>query len=84
VENDQMERDSIVYPVIDREACIGCGRCFISCRDGGHQAILWNEQTRRPRLNGARCAGCGLCALVCRSGAIHQSRRVRTVKKDRR
>ena len=81
VENDRMERDSVVYPVIDRDACIGCGRCYISCRDGGHQAILWNEQTKRPRVNGARCAGCGLCSLVCGMDAIHQSRRVRTLKK---
>lgn len=82
VENDAMERDTVVYPVIDREACTGCGRCYISCRDGGHQAILWNEQTKRPRVNGLRCAGCGLCALVCQKDAIHQSRRVREKKKD--
>ena len=82
VENDEMERDSVVYPVIDTEACIGCGRCFISCRDGGHQAILWNEQTKRPRVNGARCVGCGLCSLVCQRDAIRKSRRVRNKKRN--
>ena len=76
VENDAMERSSQIYPVIDREACIGCGRCYISCRDGGHQAISWNQQTKRPRVNGAKCAGCGLCSLVCQRDAIHQSRRI--------
>ena len=76
VENDEMERDTVVFPVVDKEACVGCGRCFISCRDGGHQALVWNEESRRPKLNGARCVGCGLCSLVCPRGAIHQSRRI--------
>ena len=31
-----LDRDTIVYPKIDRERCIGCGRCYISCQDGGH------------------------------------------------
>ncbi|HCG58733.1 MAG TPA: NAD-dependent dihydropyrimidine dehydrogenase subunit PreA, partial [Lachnospiraceae bacterium] len=35
VENDMLERDTVVFPVFDREKCIGCGRCFLSCRDGG-------------------------------------------------
>lgn len=27
------------YPKFNRKTCIGCGRCEISCLDGGHQAI---------------------------------------------
>ena len=52
VENDMLERDTIVFPVFDREKCIGCGRCFLSCRDGGHQAIIFHEDTRKVTLNG--------------------------------
>ena len=79
VENDEVERDSIVYPIIDKELCTGCGRCFISCRDGGHQALSFNSETRRVTLNGKKCVGCQLCALVCPCGAIRQSRRVKKV-----
>ena len=66
---DTLERDTIVFPRFDREKCIGCGRCAISCADGGHQAIRLNE-ARRPVLNGKRCVGCHLCRLVCPQGAI--------------
>lgn len=70
-----VDRDSIVYPLVDREKCIGCGRCFISCSDGGHQAISFGTD-RTPRLNGAKCVGCHLCSLVCPTGAIGLSKRV--------
>ena len=70
VELDALERDTILLPVFDREKCIGCGRCEISCYDGGHQAITFDGETRRPVLNGAKCVGCHLCRLVCPASAI--------------
>ena len=76
VENDMLERDTIIFPVFDREKCIGCGRCFLSCRDGGHQAIIFHEDTRKVTLNGRKCVGCQLCSLVCPVHAITQSRRI--------
>lgn len=76
VENDMVERDTIVFPSFRREKCIGCGRCYISCRDGGHQAIAFDEESRKVTLHGARCVGCQLCALVCPTGAIRQTKRI--------
>ena len=66
---DTLERDTVVFPQFIRERCIGCGRCRISCEDGGHQAIQPDEN-RRPRLDGKRCVGCHLCILVCPQRAI--------------
>ena len=77
---DVIERDSIVYPVFHRERCIGCGRCRISCADGGHQAIKMKDGPdggRRPYLDGKRCVGCHLCLLVCPQRAITPGRRVK-------
>ena len=71
---DVLERDSIIFPKFHREKCIGCGRCVISCNDGGHQAITLDEN-RRPILNGAKCVGCHLCKLICPQGAIVSSRK---------
>ncbi len=66
---DALERDTVVYPRFDRARCIGCGRCMLSCADGGHQAIRL-DANRRPVLNGRNCVGCHLCVLVCPQRAI--------------
>ena len=66
---DVLERDTVIFPQFVRERCVGCGRCEISCADGGHQAIRLNDE-RRPVLNGRKCVGCHLCLLVCPQHAI--------------
>ena len=80
VKPSDLDRQSIVYPKIDREKCVGCGRCEISCSDGGHQAIVFNTDTRQPRIVGTKCVGCHLCRLVCPTGAITLTHRI--PKKD--
>ena len=73
---DHLDRDTIIYPKFDKEQCIGCGRCEVSCSDGGHQAIVFDHATRRPRLVGTKCVGCHLCRLVCPTGAIGTTKRI--------
>lgn len=72
VDIEKIERDIVVYPKFLREKCIGCGRCYISCMDGGHQAIMFDER-RKPRLDAEKCVGCHLCLLVCPEEAIISS-----------
>lgn len=62
---EELDRSYIVYPKIDLDKCVGCGRCYISCFDGAHQAIGFDEETRRPSVNKDKCVGCHLCATVC-------------------
>ena len=71
-----LDRDTIVYPKFERSKCIGCGRCVISCADGGHQALRMDPDTRRPQMTASKCVGCHLCRLVCPAGAISSSRRL--------
>ena len=71
---DILERGTVIFPKFRRESCIGCGRCVISCRDGGHQAIRL-DAARRPVLDGKKCVGCHLCVLVCPNHAITSSRK---------
>lgn len=55
---------------IDESTCIRCGRCFITCRDGGYRAINWDDDRREPSVLLERCVGCGLCTGVCPSDSI--------------
>ena len=80
VDHQSIERDTILYPVFNHERCNGCGRCYISCRDGGHQAIKFDEVARRPLLIGSKCVGCHLCRLVCSEKAIMTAKK--TIKKQ--
>lgn len=77
VSAELLDRDTVVYPRFDKDNCAGCGRCYLSCADAGHQAIVWDEVERRPMLSGKDCVGCHLCLHVCQNGAITSGKRVR-------
>jgi len=61
---EQIDRSFKTIPKVNTDICIGCGRCYISCYDGAHQAIDWDEETRRPQINDD-CVGCHLCVNIC-------------------
>ncbi len=75
VRPSELDRETLVFPMVDREKCIGCGRCFISCSDGGHQAIVFDGD-RKPKILGSKCVGCHLCRLVCPTGAMSAAKRI--------
>lgn len=62
---DDLDRDSICFPKFDRKKCVGCGRCYLSCFDGGHQALKRNPETGKPIMDAKKCVGCHLCLTVC-------------------
>ena len=74
---EELSRNTISYPMFDKNKCIGCGRCYISCMDGGHQAIMFDITKRKPALIGKNCVGCHLCRLVCPTDAIGVGKRVK-------
>jgi len=49
---------------IDVETCVQCDACFISCRDGGYQAVTRGTD-RVYKVTERRCSGCSLCYQVC-------------------
>ena len=74
-----LDRETMVFPKFDREKCIGCGRCYVSCADGGHQAIAFDAD-RKPRIIGSKCVGCHLCRLVCPTKAVGMAKRMNKTK----
>lgn len=64
IPTDELNRDFRILPAFNEEKCVGCGRCYVSCYDGGHQAIDFDTEKRLPKLN-ENCVGCHLCLNVC-------------------
>jgi electron transport complex protein RnfB len=58
------------HPVVDAEACIGCGDCIDLCQFG---ALSLAEDVCQ--VDDARCIGCGLCVTACTSDALCLTRR---------
>ena len=75
VGTEDLDRDTICYPVFDKTHCVGCGRCCISCMDGGHQALVMKEDGQ-PALIREKCVGCHLCVNVCPMKSISSGPRV--------
>jgi pyruvate ferredoxin oxidoreductase delta subunit len=61
-------------PVIDKEKCIGCGRCADFCPDACIKMIeekgLDNQIKKKAQVDYDFCKGCGVCAAVCPVKAI--------------
>jgi len=62
-ESFEVNRQGITQYDLDR--CIGCGQCYIVCRDAAGQALEWDADSRRPNLIEEKCLSCMLCKLVC-------------------
>ncbi|AXC50727.1 NAD-dependent dihydropyrimidine dehydrogenase subunit PreA [Paracoccus suum] len=56
--------DYVTKAVIDQDACIHCGRCYIACEDTSHQAIAMSP-TRIFTVKEDECVACNLCVDVC-------------------
>jgi dihydropyrimidine dehydrogenase (NAD+) subunit PreA len=49
----------------DMDRCVGCGQCYIVCRDAGGQALDWDVEKRRPKLIEDKCLSCMICGFIC-------------------
>lgn len=57
-------------PIVDGEACIGCGQCDTYCPD---QAIKQVDD-QRYAVDRDYCKGCGICVNECPTDAIEMVR----------
>ncbi len=60
----KLELHSASQPVIDKNACTGCGTCVKHC---AHDAV--HVENRIAVIDYTKCVGCGQCIAVCQYGA---------------
>ena len=48
---DQLDRSTICLPKFNRERCITCGRCYLSCYDGGIRHYPLRREQENQSLN---------------------------------
>jgi len=53
--------------VIDHERCVGCGQCYLTCRDAAAEAITFGVD-RKPVVDEEICFGCLMCKHICPVG----------------
>lgn len=61
----KMEMHTSGTPMVDKELCIGCGRCAAHCAHEGVSII-----DKKASVNEEACVGCGYCIAYCPTGAI--------------
>lgn len=61
----KMEMHSSSTPLIDHEACVGCGMCVKNCNNSGVKII-----DHKAVIDENKCLGCGHCFAFCPKGAI--------------
>ncbi len=66
--HDELKRNPLVKAHVDEDKCVGCGLCHVACRDGGHQAIDFDTDSRVALVDEEKCVGCRLCRTVCPIG----------------
>jgi ferredoxin len=65
---------------VDRDKCVGCGRCAKSCQVN-LISIVSDHEEKHAVVDEDLCLGCGVCASVCAQSAItmeHRGERIIT------
>ena len=69
--HEKLNKKSHLYPLIDKEKCVSCGKCARICAESEYHALCLEKNSLL--LNKESCAGCSLCSHVCPKEAIKMS-----------
>jgi pyruvate ferredoxin oxidoreductase delta subunit len=63
----------VFKPILDKEKCVKCLRCWIFCPEGS----IKREKDGTVSIDYEYCKGCGVCASECNVKAIIMEREVK-------
>ena len=66
--HEKLNKNYHLYPNIDNEKCIRCGKCVKICSESEHHALKKNNNCIE--VDNKLCEGCSLCYHVCPQNAI--------------
>lgn len=69
--HEKLNKNSHLYPLIDKEKCIKCGKCAKICSESEYHALSLDNDCLC--INKEQCMGCSLCSHVCPKEAIKMS-----------
>ena len=69
--HEKLNKKNHLYPSIDKEKCVTCGKCVKICSESEYHALRIDNKSLD--LNKEACAGCSLCSHVCPKEAIKMS-----------
>ena len=65
--HEKLDKKFQLYPFVDSENCIKCGKCVNICSESEHKALSKEDSII---VDKDKCVGCSLCSLVCPMSAI--------------
>ena len=66
--HETLNKKKQLYPQIDDDICVKCGKCVTICDESEHSALtLVNGHIK---VNKKACIGCSLCSHICPKSAI--------------
>ena len=65
-----LNKKSHLYPSVDKDKCVACGKCVKICSESEYNALGVNDNKNAICLDKEKCAGCSLCSHVCPKEAI--------------
>lgn len=66
--HQNLNKNYLLFPKIDNEKCIKCGKCVKICSESEHNAL--KKTNSKIEVNTNLCVGCSLCSHICTQNAI--------------
>ena len=66
--HEKLNKSKQVYPSINDDICVHCGKCVTICDESEHSALAMINN--HIEVNHDKCVGCSLCSHVCPKSAI--------------